>query len=129
MPETTHQITERIEEEASLFWNDAWHRLWKNKLAVFGLAVVAILSALCFSEPLLCRYVIGFTYEQQNLALGPAPPSRVHWLGTDPLGRDLLARLLYGGRISLMVGILATIVSLTIGVLYGAISGFVGGNP
>ena len=77
---------------------------------------------------LICRYVIGFTYEQQNLALGPAPPSHAHWLGTDPLGRDLLARLLYGGQISLMVGFCATVVSLIIGVIYGAISGFVGGK-
>ncbi|HUD82023.1 MAG TPA: ABC transporter permease subunit [Candidatus Saccharimonadales bacterium] len=129
MPETTLHPVQRIETEpASSFWMDAWHRLWKNKLAVFGLVVVAILSALCFSEPFLCRHVIGFTYEQQNLALGPAPPSRLHWLGTDPLGRDLLARLLYGGRISLMVGILATAVSLTIGVLYGAVAGFAGGK-
>jgi oligopeptide transport system permease protein len=129
MPETTLHPVQRIETEpASSFWMDAWHRLWKNKLAVFGLVVVGILSALCFSEPFLCRHVIGFTYEQQNLALGPAPPSRLHWLGTDPLGRDLLARLLYGGRISLMVGILATAVSLTIGVLYGAVAGFAGGK-
>ena len=129
MPETTLHPVQRIETEpASSFWMDAWHRLWKNKLAVFGLVVVGILSALFLSEPFLCRHVIGFTYEQQNLALGPAPPSRLHWLGTDPLGRDLLARLLYGGRISLMVGILATAVSLTIGVLYGAVAGFAGGK-
>jgi len=110
------------------FWQDARHRLWKNKLAVFGLAVIAILALVCFSEPLLCPRVIGYTYEQQNLALGASPPGHAHWLGTDPLGRDLLARLLYGGRISLTVGLFATLVSLTIGVIYGSISGFVGGT-
>jgi oligopeptide transport system permease protein len=115
-------------EAGASFWQDARHRLWKNKLAVFGLAVVSVLAIVCFSEPLLCRYVVGYTYEQQDLALGPAPPSHAHWLGTDQLGRDLLARLLYGGRISLMVGLCATLVSLTIGVIYGSISGFVGGN-
>jgi oligopeptide transport system permease protein len=128
MPETAIQSAARAESEPASFWKDAWHRLLKNKLAVFGLGVVGILSILCFLEPLISRYIIGFTYEQQNLVLGPSPPSHTHWLGTDPLGRDLLARLLYGGRISLMVGILATLVSLTIGVLYGAISGFAGGK-
>jgi oligopeptide transport system permease protein len=110
------------------FWSDARRRLFKNKLAVFGMIVIAVLAALCFSQSPLCRYVIGFTYEQQDLALGPTPPGARHWLGTDPLGRDLLARLLYGGQISLLVGLCATLVSLTIGVLYGAISGFVGGK-
>jgi oligopeptide transport system permease protein len=129
MPESNVQTIRRIEAEpGASFWRDAWRRLRKNKLALFGLAVVVVLSALCFLEPLLCRYVIGYTYEQQDLALGPVPPCRAHWLGTDPLGRDLLARLLYGGRISLMVGLLGTAVSLTIGVIYGAVSGFVGGN-
>ena len=89
---------------------------------------VAALSLVAFLAPLLCAHVIGYSYEQQNLALGPVPPNRAHWLGTDPLGRDLLARLLYGGRISLMVGLCATAVSLIIGVIYGAISGFAGGK-
>jgi oligopeptide transport system permease protein len=110
------------------YWQDAWHRLWKNKLAVFGLTVVVFLSVVCFLAPVLSRYVIGYSYELQNLAVGPVPPNHAHWLGTDPLGRDLLARLLYGGRISLMVGFYATAVSLVIGVIYGAISGFAGGK-
>jgi oligopeptide transport system permease protein len=111
----------------SSFWQDAWRRLWQNKLAVFGLAVLGVLAALCFAA-FLWPNITGYSYEQQNLALGPAPPNRVHWLGTDPLGRDLLARLLYGGGISLMVGLCATAVSLTIGVIYGAIAGFAGGK-
>ena len=76
----------------------------------------------------LADHVPASSYEQQNLALGPVPPNHAHWLGTDPLGRDLLARLLYGGQISLMVGLCATAVSLIIGVIYGAISGFAGGK-
>ena len=111
----------------SSFWQDAWHRLWQNKLAIFGLVVLCVLAALCFAS-FLWPNITGYSYEQQNLALGPAPPNHVHWLGTDPLGRDLLARLLYGGGISLMVGLCATAVSLTIGVIYGAIAGFAGGK-
>jgi len=119
---------EPVEHEAgSSFWQDARHRLWMNKLAVFGLAVVSILGVLCFVS-YLCPHLTGYTYEQQNLALGPTPPNHAHWLGTDPLGRDLLARLLYGGGISLMVGLYATGVSLAIGVIYGAIAGFAGGK-
>ena len=68
------------------------------------------------------------TYDQQNLAIAGEGPSAEHWLGTDILGRDLFARILYGGRISFLVGISATFVSLTIGVTYGAISGWAGGR-
>ena len=114
-------------EGGSSFWQDARHRLWQNKLAVFGLVVLSILAALCFATYLFPN-ISGYTYERQNLALGPVPPSRAHWLGTDALGRDLLARLLYGGGISLLVGLCATLVSLTIGVIYGAIAGFAGGK-
>lgn len=111
-------------EEGTSLWKDAWHRLRKNHMAVAGLLVVAALLLLCFLGP----FFVPYSYEEQNLQLGATPPSGEHWLGTDTLGRDLLARLLYGGRISLEIGIFATAISLIIGVVYGAISGFFGGR-
>jgi len=110
-------------ERGHSLWTDAWHRLSKNKLAVFGGCLLILLALLCAFGPLLSQ-----SYEEQNLALGAAPPSSDHWLGTDTLGRDLFARLLYGGRISITVGLVATFVALTIGVTYGAVAGFFGGK-
>jgi oligopeptide transport system permease protein len=117
------QALEAAEEGHSL-WKDAWHRLRKNRLAVAGGVIVITLSLLCFVGPFFLRY----SYEEQNLSIRQTPPGTTHWLGTDKLGRDQLSRILYGGRVSLMVGLCATVVSLTIGVLYGAVSGFVGGK-
>jgi oligopeptide transport system permease protein len=103
---------------------DAWHRLQQNRLAVLGGGVLLVLALLCVAGPWFLR----FSYQEQNLDLGATPPGAQHWLGTDTLGRDLLVRLLYGGRISLGVGLCATFVALTIGVAYGAVSGYVGGK-
>ena len=111
-------------ESGSSPWRDAWHRLQKNQLAVFGGGTLIVLAALCVVGPWLCHY----TYNGQDLANAFAKPGTEHWLGTDQLGRDLLVRLLYGGRISLGVGLCATFVALTIGVVYGAIAGYVGGR-
>jgi oligopeptide transport system permease protein len=105
-------------------WFDAWHRLRRNHLAVIGGVVVITLTLLCVLGPLLSPY----GYEETNLENTYSPPSADHWLGTDQLGRDLLTRLMFGGRISLMVGLVATLVALTIGVIYGAIAGFFGGK-
>src|ERR1035438_3540779 len=104
-------------------WTDAWRRLKKNRLAVAGGVVVLTLFILYFIGPFLSQH-----YEEQNLDLGASSPSAAHWLGTDTLGRDLFARLLYGGRISLSVGLIATVVALAIGVTYGAAAGFSGGK-
>jgi oligopeptide transport system permease protein len=103
---------------------DAWHRLKKNKLAVFGGATLLVLTLACICGP----WFLAVSYQDQNLDLGASPPSAAHWLGTDTLGRDLLVRMLYGGRISLGVGLSATLVALTIGVLYGAAAGYHGGK-
>lgn len=105
-------------------WREAWRRLRQNRLAVScGGILIAIVLA-CLIGPL----VTGQTIETQNLDLGATSPSAQHWLGTDPLGRDLLTRILSGGRVSLAVGLTATFVSLLIGVAYGATSGFLGGR-
>ncbi len=113
---------EQIEQGTSL-WKDALRRFAKNKMAVFGLGFVMLLTLAALAAPLFVK-----SFSAQNLAYGAQPPSSEHWLGTDVLGRDLLSRILYGSRISLAVGVCATLVSLTIGVLYGAISGYLGGK-
>lgn len=105
-------------------WRDAWHRLRKNRLAVAGAVVLIVVTFIATAGP----WCISTTYDGQDTALGATPPSADHWLGTDPLGRDLFTRILYGGRISLLVGIAATAVSLLIGVLYGATAGYIGGR-
>ena len=111
-------------EEGSSLWHDAWIRLSKNKLAVFGGGVLLFMILVAFLTPGIAPY----SYETQNLDLGATPPSAAHWLGTDIFGRDLLTQIMYGGRISLAVGFIATAVALLIGVTWGAIAGYVGGR-
>jgi oligopeptide transport system permease protein len=100
----------------------AWLRLRRNRMAVGCAVVLGVFALVCFLGPLAMKS----TYFEQDLKQTLAKPSAQHWLGTDKLGRDLFARILYGGRISLLVGIAATLVSIVIGVLYGAISGYLG---
>ncbi|MFH1729607.1 MAG: ABC transporter permease [Pseudomonadota bacterium] len=116
------QRTAYSEEKTSSLFKDAVYRLTRNKLALFGLIVIFFFIIITIITPLIAPY----GYEEQNLEYGAQAPSFKHLLGTDDLGRDLFTRLLYGGRVSLAVGILATLVSLIIGVSYGAISGFFG---
>lgn len=111
-------------EKGNSLWHDAWLRLRKNKLAVFGMWALGIVTIACVAGPWFSPY----GYEQQELMNTFAAPNGSHWLGTDQLGRDLLVRLLYGGRVSLGVGLAATFVALTIGVVYGAVAGFFGGK-
>ena len=116
-------ISEPAEPGTSL-WRDAWHRLRRNHPAVFGGFVVALLGLACLVGP----WFMENTYRNQDLELGATSPDAEHWFGTDVLGRDLFARILYGGRVSLAVGLCATFVSLTIGVAWGAVAGFFGGK-
>lgn len=117
------RLLEQAEQGTSL-WKDAWLRLRKNKMAVFAVIVLTLIALTSILGP----HFLSFSYEETNLEIGATAPSGDHWLGTDKLGRDQLSRIVYGGRVSLMVGLVATAVSLTIGVLWGTISGFVGGK-
>jgi oligopeptide transport system permease protein len=109
---------------SSSLWSDALSRLLKNKAAVGGAIILLILITLAILAPFIAPY----PYAYQDLDLGASPPSSAHLLGTDVLGRDLLSRILYGARISLLVGFIATTVALLIGVSWGIIAGYFGGK-
>ena len=176
--------SDQLEQGTSL-WKDAWYRLRKNRVALFGLFTFSVITILCLVGP----FFTGYTYEQTEISLKASAPmepiflrsealktgefrkslvalsnledefldrptsdrqqiagkiaregtyregqityepsKRRHLFGTDPLGRDLLTRVLIGGRISLAVGFAATLVSVCIGVLWGAVAGYLGGN-
>ena len=106
-------------------WADAWKRLRRNRAAVASMVFLIGLSLLAAAAP----WIPGLADPTlQDLRLGASPPSAGHWFGTDELGRDTFARVIYGGRISLMVGLVATLVSLVIGVSWGAVAGYRGGK-
>lgn len=123
VPSLDSAAPEPVERGTSL-WRDAWHRLRKNKLAVFGMIALTIITLGCLFGPLISPY----SYEEMAFEDAGQPPSARHWFGTDDSGRDLMVRLLVGGRISLAVGLCATFVALTIGVVYGAVAGYFGGK-
>ena len=111
-------------EKGISLWHDAWIRLSKNRIAV---ASCIILTALIIIA-LLTPWIAPYNYETQNLDLGATPPSAKYWLGTDVFGRDLLTQIMYGSRVSLAVGFIATSVALLIGITWGAIAGYIGGK-
>ena len=108
----------------SSLWQDAIRRLIQNRAAMIGGITVLLLIVLAIFAP----WIAPYSYSYQNLDIGASPPSAEHLLGTDVLGRDLLSRLLYGARISLLVGFVATGVALVIGVSWGIIAGYFGGR-
>ena len=106
-------------------WEDAWHRLLKNRAAVYSAIIMGIMFLLVVFGPMVISWESDFT----DWDYTSTPPSieSGHWFGTDSVGRDILVRTLEGGRISLLIGLVATIVSILIGVSYGAIAGYFGG--
>jgi oligopeptide transport system permease protein len=106
-------------------WSDAWLRLRRNRAAMVGCACLGFIILLCFIVPFFPALQDPAA---QSLPNKNSMPSWSHWMGTDHLGRDLFSRILHGGRISILVGLITTMVSLTIGVAVGSIAGYVGGK-
>ena len=121
-PVTSGEITST---PPTSLWSDAWKRMRRNRLAVASGVFLVGVGIIAFMAP----WIPGLSDPTaQSLSLGASPPSASHWFGTDELGRDTFARVIYGGRISLLVGFIGTFVSLVIGVGYGAIAGYRGGK-
>lgn len=111
--------------QGNSLWQDAMQRLSRNRAAMVSLGFLLLMVLACFVLPLFPCIANPNATDLNNIA---GPCTWAHPFGTDQLGRDLLARVLYGGRISLLVGLVATVVALVIGLVYGLISGYVGGR-
>lgn len=121
---TAQPVNEQEEYyEGVSLWDDAWRRLKQNRMAMASGVILLLIVILCILTPWIAPY--GF--DTIHLRDANVAPCAKYWFGTDTLGRDVLTRIMWGGRISLMVGVVATLVSLIIGVTYGAASGYLGG--
>ncbi len=113
-------------DPGSSLWQDAAHRLARNRAAMVSVVALFLIIAVCLILPAIPGLIQD--PDLQNLPDKNLGPSAAHWFGTDHLGRDILSRVLSGGRISIAVGLITTLVSVTIGVCWGALSGYAGGK-
>ena len=107
-------------------WQDAWRRLRANRAALTAVALLSVMTLLVLFGPMLSPYDFDYT-DWDNVSVAPSFASG-HYFGTDFVGRDLFVRTLEGGRISLLIGVVATLVSLVIGISWGATAGYLGGR-
>ncbi|HEX6593654.1 MAG TPA: ABC transporter permease [Bacillota bacterium] len=122
--ETDQSAAEVVSRPSLSYWKDAWNRLVQNKMAMLGLIFLIVLAIMAIIGPVLSPYEVN----KQDLPNQYQPPSLEHWFGTDAAGRDVFTRTWYGARISLFVGLMAAIIDVTIGIIYGGISGYKGGR-
>ena len=106
------------------YWQDAWRRICKNKIAFFSLCLISIYILLAIFAPMFSQY----DYSTQSVEKMSQSPSSAHWFGTDALGRDLWVRAWMGARVSLTIGFAASIINALVGSIMGGISGFYGGK-
>lgn len=116
--------SEIIQRPNMTYWQDAWRRLKQNKVAILSMILLVIIIVMCAIGP----YITQHKYTEQILENINLSPNKEYWFGTDNLGRDLFSRLWIGGRVSIAIGIIGTIIEVIIGCIYGGISGYFGGR-
>jgi oligopeptide transport system permease protein len=116
--------TTPIQKGTSL-WKDGWHRLSRNRAAVAGMVLLLLIVATCIILPLTGMLPSPI---ETNLADQYLPPSAKHPMGTDQVGRDMFSRMIYGGQISIAVGLITTLATVIVGVVWGAVAGYAGGR-
>lgn len=121
-----------MEEQSQSLWGDAWQRLKKNRMAMVCLGLAVMFTALAIYGEGVYRYYqfkdMTAPYQFANLDQVYQPPSSRHWMGTDGLGRDVMARLIQGVRIAYKVGIITSLIAIPIGVFFGCLAGYFGGR-
>lgn len=122
--EEHEKSNEEIKRKSKSYMEDAWLRFKSDKLALIGFAVIIIMVILAIFGPVFSKY----TYDGQDILNQHQSPSLKHFFGTDKFGRDIFVRTLYGARISLTIGFAAAAINLVIGVIYGGVSGYLGGK-
>jgi peptide/nickel transport system permease protein len=120
------RVAARRERPSQSFWRESWGRLLENRLGMAAGALIVLLALIAISAPLLSAFVTHYNPARQDLDNNFDFPGRIHWLGSDELGRDTLTRLIWGARISLGVGFLTVAIQLTFGAAIGLISGYYG---
>ena len=123
VPESEKKVNEIVRPSVTYF-QDAWRRLKKNKLAMLGLIMIIIIAIFSIFGPIFSK----FNYYSNDFSVANNGPNFIHPFGTDQFGRDEFTRIMYGGRISLTIALVASIISFGIGIIYGGISGFFGGT-
>lgn len=113
-----------IQRPPITYFQDAWRRLKKNKVAILALFVLIAIILMCIFQPFFSKY----DYETQFIEISNQPPTRAHIFGLDQLGRDIFTRIWVGGRVSITIGIVGTLIEILIGCIYGGISGYFGGK-
>ena len=123
------QQVNQLAEEAHSPWYEAWKRLKRNKLAMIGLTITTVLLIVAIFAPLIAPYNPRYApvIEDGKVELSLQGPSWAHPFGTDKLGRDIFSRVVYGARISLMVGLITQGIALVLGITLGAVAGYYGG--
>ena len=116
--------SEVISRPSITFWQDVRRRFKKDKLAVVGFVVLIVVMVLTIFGPI----ITGYDFSYMDYSIKNLPPNSQHWFGTDEMGRDVFTRVCIGGRVSIIIGILCTIVNFIIGAMLGSIAGFKGGR-